>query len=78
MAGLQDRQETGSRRARMLRTALGPAISTLLRDPGVIEVMLNPDGRNWVGRLADRRRTYIVFPARHRKRRLDGTFQPLT
>ena len=53
MAGLQDRQETGSRGARMLRTALGPAISTLLRDPGVIEVMLNPDGRIWVDRLSE-------------------------
>ncbi|REG38398.1 type IV secretion system protein VirB11 [Paracoccus versutus] len=37
----------------MLRTALGPAISSLLRDPEVVEVMLNPDGRIWVDRLRD-------------------------
>ena len=40
------------RGARMLRTALGPAISDLLRDPSIVEVMLNPDGRIWVDRLA--------------------------
>jgi type IV secretion system protein VirB11 len=38
----------------MLRTALGPAISDLLRDPSIVEVMLNPDGRIWVDRLAGR------------------------
>ncbi|WP_449301458.1 P-type conjugative transfer ATPase TrbB [Paracoccus mangrovi] len=37
----------------MLRTALGPAISTLLQDPSVVEVMLNPDGRIWVDRLSE-------------------------
>ena len=36
----------------MLRTALGPAIAGHLEDPGVVEVMLNPDGRLWVDRLA--------------------------
>jgi P-type conjugative transfer ATPase TrbB len=36
----------------MLRTALGPAISGFLEDPGVAEVMLNPDGRIWIDRLA--------------------------
>ena len=36
----------------MLRTALGPAIAGWLDDPAVIEVMLNPDGRLWVDRLA--------------------------
>ncbi len=40
------------RGARMLRTALGPAISDLLRDPSIVEVMLNPDGRIWLDRLA--------------------------
>jgi Flp pilus assembly CpaF family ATPase len=30
----------------MLRTALWPAIAAWLEDCGVIEVMLNPDGRN--------------------------------
>ena len=35
----------------MLRTALGPAIAALLEDPGVVEIMLNPDGRLWVDRL---------------------------
>ncbi|WP_441339220.1 P-type conjugative transfer ATPase TrbB [Paracoccus thiocyanatus] len=37
----------------MLRTALGPAISALLRNPDIVEVMLNPDGRIWVDRLRD-------------------------
>ena len=36
----------------MLRTALGPAIAGHLEDPGVAEVMLNPDGRLWVDRLS--------------------------
>ncbi len=45
--------ETVSRGARMLRTALGPAIARWLEDPKVIEVMLNPDGRIWIDRLAD-------------------------
>ena len=45
--------ETSSRSARMLRTALGPGIAAWLKDAGVVEVMLNPDGRLWVDRLAD-------------------------
>ncbi len=44
--------EVTSRGARMLRTALGPAIATWLEDPSVIEVMLNPDGRLWIDRLS--------------------------
>ena len=36
----------------MLRTALGPAIAAYLDDAGIAEVMLNPDGRLWVDRLA--------------------------
>jgi type IV secretion system protein VirB11 len=36
----------------MLRTALGPAIAAWLEDPAIVEVMLNPDGRLWVDRLA--------------------------
>lgn len=35
----------------MLRSALGPAIAGFLEDPGIVEVMLNPDGRLWVDRL---------------------------
>ena len=44
--------EVISRGARMLRTALGPAIAAWLEDPSVIEVMLNPDGRLWIDRLS--------------------------
>jgi len=40
------------RGARMLRTALGPAIAAFLEDPAIVEVMLNPDGRLWVDRLS--------------------------
>lgn len=36
----------------MLRTALGSAIAGHLDDPSIVEVMLNPDGRLWIDRLA--------------------------
>src|SRR5690606_34283424 len=42
-----------SRGARMLCTALGPAIAGYLQDPAIVEVMLNPDGRLWVDRLKE-------------------------
>src|SRR6187549_3734437 len=45
--------EAISRGARMLRTALGPAIARFLEDPAVVEVMLNPDGRLWIDRLSE-------------------------
>ncbi len=45
------RSEARARGARMLRTALGSHIARWLEDPGVVEVMLNPDGRLWVDRL---------------------------
>jgi len=45
--------EVTARGARMLRTALGPAIATWLEDPNVVEVMLNPDGRLWIDRLTE-------------------------
>lgn len=41
------------RGARMLRTAMGPAIASFLEDPGVVEVMLNPDGSLWVDRVQE-------------------------
>ncbi len=54
MAGaLSLKAEAISRGARMLRTALGPAIATWLEDPAVVEVMLNPDGHLWVDRLTE-------------------------
>lgn len=46
------RPEAIARGARMLRTALGPAIARLLEDPAVVEVMLNPDGRLWIDQLS--------------------------
>jgi type IV secretion system protein VirB11 len=46
------RSEAFARGARMLRTALGPAISGHLEDPSIVEVMLNPDGRLWIDRLS--------------------------
>ncbi|WP_395698467.1 P-type conjugative transfer ATPase TrbB [Methylocella sp.] len=52
MAIAQLHSEAFSRGARMLRTALGPAIATFLEDPSIVEVMLNPDGRLWVDRLS--------------------------
>ncbi|SMG53176.1 Type II/IV secretion system protein [Paracoccus sp. J56] len=53
MAGSDHIEARVERGARMLRTALGPAISALLRDPDIVEVMLNPDGRIWIDRLRD-------------------------
>lgn len=47
------RTEALQRGARMLRTALGPAIIAFLSEPSVVEVMLNPDGRLWVDRLGE-------------------------
>jgi len=37
----------------MLRTALGPAIARYLEDAGIVEIMLNPDGRLWIDRLSE-------------------------
>jgi type IV secretion system protein TrbB len=51
MAGTARHNETASRGARMLRTALGPAIASFLGDASIVEVMLNPDGRLWIDRL---------------------------
>ncbi|MGE4305694.1 MAG: P-type conjugative transfer ATPase TrbB, partial [Novosphingobium sp.] len=53
MAVAAAHSEAFARSARMLRTALGPVIAGFLEDPGIVEVMLNPDGRLWVDRLAD-------------------------
>ena len=39
----------------MLRTAMGPAIAAALADPGVIEVMVNPDGSLRLDRLGEGR-----------------------
>ena len=52
MTTIAFRPEAHARGARMLRTALGPAIADWLDDASVGEVMLNPDGRLWVDRLA--------------------------
>jgi type IV secretion system protein TrbB len=43
--------EATSRSIGMLRRAMG-AITGWLDDPAVVEVMLNPDGRLWIDRLA--------------------------
>ena len=52
MAASHHNSEGLARGARMLRTALGPAIARFLEDASVVEVMLNPDGRIWIDRLA--------------------------
>ncbi len=53
MAVSHRQSEAVSRGARMLRTALGPAIAGFLEDPEIVEVMLNPDGRLWIDRLSE-------------------------
>ena len=45
-----------SRQTRMLRTAMGEAIAAALEDPGVVEILLNPDGALWFDRLDTGRR----------------------
>jgi len=52
MAEAARKPEAMARGARMLRTALGPAIAGFLEDPMIVEVMLNPDGRLWIDRLS--------------------------
>ena len=41
---------TVGRQRTMLKTALGPSITSALTDPKVIEVMVNPDGKLWLDR----------------------------
>lgn len=53
MAASHQKSEATTRGARMLRTALGPAIARFLEDPSIVEVMLNPDGRLWIDRLSE-------------------------
>ena len=53
MAIVNQKSEAIIRGARMLRTALGPAIAGYLEDPSIVEVMLNPDGRLWIDRLSE-------------------------
>src|SRR4030081_2632054 len=53
MAVVRQKSEAIIRGARMLRTALGPAIAGFLEDPSIVEVMLNPDGRLWIDRLSE-------------------------
>jgi type IV secretion system protein TrbB len=53
MAIVNTKSEAMIRGARMLRTALGPAIAGFLEDPAIVEVMLNPDGRLWIDRLSE-------------------------
>ena len=53
MATSHHNSEGIARGARLLRTALGPAIGRFLEDAGVVEVMLNPDGRLWIDRLSE-------------------------
>lgn len=44
-----------ARAGEMLCTAMGSEIAAALRDPSVIEVMVNPDGRLWLDRLGQGR-----------------------
>ncbi|WP_192384836.1 P-type conjugative transfer ATPase TrbB [Mesorhizobium silamurunense] len=53
MAVSHNNTEARARSSRMLRTALGAAITRLLDDPAIVEVMLNPDGRIWIDQLAE-------------------------
>jgi type IV secretion system protein VirB11 len=48
-------KEALARRRQMLRTAFGPVIAAALADPGVIEVLVNPDGRLIIERAREGR-----------------------
>ncbi|MBI1208527.1 MAG: P-type conjugative transfer ATPase TrbB [Azospirillum sp.] len=45
--------ETTARHSRMLLTAFGPVIASLIEEPLVTDVLLNPDGTLWVGRQGE-------------------------
>ena len=53
MSSIHEKPEAIARGARMLRTALGPAIARFLEAPAVDEVRLNPDGGIWSDRLSE-------------------------
>ena len=56
---------THARQSEALRRAMGAEILEPLRDPQVVEVMLNPDGTLWVDRLgADMQCTGAIDPVR--------------
>ncbi len=48
---LSDTHKGLERSRQMLRTALGPLLLARLEDPGIGEVLLNPDGRVWTDRF---------------------------
>lgn len=52
MGTVSPNSEAASRGIGMLRTAMGHAIGAWLEDPAIVEIMLNPDGRLWIDRLA--------------------------
>jgi len=58
-AGMVGAFYTSGRKRSLARCAdacalhFGPAIAAWLEDPGIVEVMLNPDGRLWVDRLTE-------------------------
>jgi type IV secretion system protein VirB11 len=51
----------------MLRTAFGPAIAAWLDEAGIVEIMLNPDGRLWLDRQGVR-----LVPTEHLLSAADG------
>jgi type IV secretion system protein TrbE len=55
MGTVSFKSEAASRSVRMLRTAMGPAITGWLEDPAIVEIMLNPDGRflPWAALVAE-------------------------
>jgi P-type conjugative transfer ATPase TrbB len=55
-------QERAQRINEKLRRELGPVICEVLRDPTVIEIMLNPDGRLWVEYLGGRMQPLGFMP----------------
>lgn len=55
MIAIPTRDTTDTRITAMLTSALGEAVVRHLREPDVIELMLNPDGKLWVDKLTSGR-----------------------
>lgn len=59
------KSESRRRLIESLRSALGPVICEALDDPDVVEVMVNPDGRVYIERLAASAVLAATLPAEH-------------
>jgi type IV secretion system protein VirB11 len=71
VASIADRQQDAGeekqrRNMEKLRNELGPVVCSALDDPGIVEIMVNPDGRIWLdyGRTGIKRTGKRIVPSR--------------